>query len=260
MPRGNVVRGGILCVLLSSAVLSCGQRTPTEPDLPVRIVAAPTSDVFTRSPQLEPRELLVDGRPTDIEWNVAGTPIVVLLHGSGGKGGDYSASIRALWTYNPFSGDSVALYLLVQWADPHVDFQEEPLITSVNWHDPDGKPVFDCDTSDPLHDEANGRRATDVHEDKVEIEIYSDSQGAYPADRWRWGASTTDPATPVPPTEFPAAGADEFYGATRHPTGGWSEDFFNSGAGWVRDAGSGTFTENFLPGSNVPRQIASKGP
>jgi hypothetical protein len=258
MLRGNFVGSGILCVLLSAAALSCGTRTPTEPDLPARIVAAPVSDVFTSSPQLEPRELLIDGRPTDIEWNVAGDPVLVLLHGSAGRGGDYYASIRALWSYNPFGGDSVAFYALIQWADPHVDFQEQPLITSVDWHDPDGNDV-NCNATDPLHDEANWRRATDVHEDQVEIELYSDPQGGFPADRWRWGAGTTDPATPVPPTEFPAADPEELVGSNLHPTGGWSEDQFNTGSGWVRDAGRLTYEDNFLPGSDVPVRIASKG-
>ncbi len=259
MLRGNFVSSGILCVLLSATVLSCGTRTPTEPDLPNRIVAAPVSDVFTGSPQLEPRELLIDGRPTDIEWNVAGDPVLVLLHGNEGRGGDYYASVRALWSYNPFGNDSgVALYMLVQWADPGVDFQEQPLITSIDWHDPDGNTV-DCDATDPLHDEANWRRATDVHEDQIEIEVYSDTQGGFPADLWRWGAGTTDPATPVPPTEFPAANPEELVGATLHPTGGWSEDFFNTGSGWVRDAGQPTYEPNFLPGSDVPLRITSKG-
>jgi len=259
MLRGNVVRGGILCVLLSSAVLSCGQRTPTEPDLSTRIVAGPVSEVFTESPQLESRELLIDGRPTDIEWNVAGNPVVVLLRSSEGRGGDYYASVRAVWSYSPFNGDSVALYLLIQWADPQVDFQEEPLVTNVNWHDPDGGPTVDCETQDPLRDEANWHRATDIHEDQVEVEIYSDPEGGYPADRWRWGVGTTDPATPVAQTEFTNADPVEISGGTEHPTGGWSEDLYNSGAGWADDAGTLTVQDNFLPGSNVPLRIASKG-
>ena len=116
----------------------------------------------------------------------------------------------------------------------------------------------DCDTTDPLHDEANWRRATDTHEDQVEVEIYSDEQGAFPADRWRWGAGTTDPATPVAFTEFPAADPAELVGGNQHPTGGWSEDLFNTGSGWVRDAGRVTYEPNFLPGAK-PIRIASKG-
>jgi hypothetical protein len=261
MLRSNLARGGILCVSLSLSLflVSCGQRTPSEPDLPTRIVAVPTSDVFAGSPQLESRELLIDGRPTDIEWNVAGDPTVVLLHGDTGRGGDYFASVRALWSFNPFRQDSVALYLLVQWADAQPDFLEQPLITSVDWTDEDGTSLIDCGSSDPLRDPANWHRDAVLHEDQVEVEIYSSASGAYPADRWRWGAGTTDPVTPVNPTEIPTALPEEILGATLHPTAGWSEDYYNSGAGWVRDAGQLTYEENFASGNAVPLFIASKG-
>lgn len=259
MLRSNLVRGGILFVSLSLTLVSCGQRTPSEPDLPTRIVAVSTTDVFTSSPQLESRELLIDGRATDIEWNVAGTPTVVLLHGDTGRGGDYFASVRALWTYNPFSQDSVALYLLVQWSDPNPDFLEQPLVTSVDWADDDGNSLVDCGSSDPLHDPANWHQATSIHEDQVEVEIYSDASGDYPADRWRWGAGTTDPVTPVNPTEVPTAVPPETDGATTHPVAGWSEDYFNSGSGWVRDAGQLTYEDNTLGGTAVPNFIAGKG-
>jgi len=261
MLRSNLARGGILCVSLALGIslVSCGQRTPSEPDLPTRIVAVPTSDVFANSPQLETRELLIDGRATDIEWNIAGTPTVVLLHGDTGRGGDYFASVRALWSYNPFSQDSVALYLLLQWADPQPDYLEQPLVTSVDWTDDDGNTLVDCDTSDPLHNPANWHQETGVHEDQVEVEIYSDASGDYPADRWRWGAGTTDPVTPVNPTEIPTADPAETAGSTLHPTGGWSEDFYNPGSGWVRDAGQVTYQDNFVSGSAVPLFIAGKG-
>lgn len=259
MLRSNLVRGGILFVSLSLSLVSCGQRTPSEPDLPTRIVAVPTTDVFANSPQLESRELLIDGRATDIEWNVAGTPTVVLLKGDTGRGGDYFASVRAIWTYNPFNQDSVALYMLVQWSDPAPDFLEQPLITSVDWTDDDGNSLIDCETSDPLRDPANWHRNTTLHEDQVEVELYSDASGDYPADRWRWGAGTTDPVTPVNPTEIPTAGPEEIFGSALHPTGGWSEDYYNSGAGWVRDAGQLTYQENFGAGSDVPLYIAGKG-
>jgi len=258
MLRGNVVGGGILCAVLSLFVLSCGERTPTEPDLPTRVVAVPASDIFTSSPQLEPRELLIDGRATDIEWNVTGDPVLLLLRGSEGRGGDYYASVRALWSTDPFNGDSLALYLLLQWADARPDFLEQPLITSASWKNPDGTSP-DCAVSDPLRDPTKWRRATDQHEDQVEIEIYSDADGSYPADRWRWGSGTTDPATPVSTTEFDNAGPEETFGENLHPTAGWSEDFYNSGSGWTRDVGLTTYEDNFVPGSFVPRFIAGKG-
>lgn len=261
MLRSNLARGGILCVSLSLtlSLVSCGQRTPSEPDLPTRLVAVPAADVYANSPQLESRELLIDGRATDIEWNVAGTPTVVLLHGDTGRGGDYFASVRALWSYNPFNQDTIALYLLVQWPDPQPDYLEQPLVTSVDWADDDGHSLVDCTTSDPLRDPANWHQDTSLHEDQVEVEIYSDASGDYPADRWRWGAGTTDPVTPVNPTEIPTALPAEIMGSTLHPTAGWSEDLYNSGSGWVRDAGQITYEDNFNPGSAVPRFIASKG-
>ena len=141
----------------------------------------------------------------------------MLLHGEQGRGGDFYAAVRALWTHNPFNGDTVALYLLVQWSDPQPTYLEQPLITSVDWADEDGNSLIDCRVSDPLRDPANWTQATGLHEDQVEIEIYSDATGAYPADKWRWGAGTTDPITPVNPTEVPTAGADETMGATLHP-------------------------------------------
>jgi hypothetical protein len=261
MLRGNLARSGILFALLSFALvaISCGRRTPSEPDLPTRIVAVPTADIFANSPQLESRELLIDGRPTDIEWNVAGLPTVVLLHGDEGRGGDYFASVRALWTYNPFNQDSVALYLLLQWADPSPDVLEQPLVTSVNWTDDDGNTLVSCSTGDPLHDPANWHRNTSLHEDQVEVELFSDASGGYPADRWRWGAATTDPVTPVNPTEIPTADPEETQGAAQHPTGGWSEDYYNTGSGWNRDAGQLTYTDNFIPGTSVPVFITGKG-
>jgi hypothetical protein len=258
MLRGNLVRGGILCVLLCFSVLSCGRTTPSQPDLPTRIVAAPTTDVFTSSQQLETRELLIDGRATDIEWNVA-APTIVLLKGDGERGGDFFISVRALWTYNPFNQDSVAFYLCLQWPDPAINQIESPLVTRVNWNDPDGNTLVDCSTSDPIHDPANWFLDTSKHEDQVEVEIYSDANGGYPADKWRWGAETTDPVTPVNPTEIPTADPVETQGSTLHPTGGWSEDFYNTGSGWVPDAGDPMFVPNYAGGSFVPLFVANKG-
>src|SRR5262245_48331669 len=104
MFRGNAVRGGILCVLLAAVTLSCGETSPTQPDLPNRIVASSASEVFLTSPQLESRELLIDGRATDIEWNLTGDPVLLLMKGNVGTGGEYYASVRAYWTYDPFGG------------------------------------------------------------------------------------------------------------------------------------------------------------
>jgi hypothetical protein len=265
---GNVVRGGILCVLLAALTLSCGETSPTEPNPPSRIVAVPASEVFLTSPQQEKRELLIDGRATDIEWNLTGSPVMLLMKGNTGTGGEYYASVRAYWTYNPFGGteppdrDTVAFYLLVQWADRGPDRIEQPLITSVDWQDNDNHSLIDCDSSDPLHDEANWHQNLGLHEDQVEVEIYSDPNGAYPADKWRWGAATTDPVTPTSSAEFSSVppGSPELFGQNDHPTGGWSEDFYNSGAGWVLDAGLRTQEDNHLPGSNVPLFIAGKSP
>jgi hypothetical protein len=261
MLRGNVVSGGILCVLFAALTLSCGETSPTQPDLPARIVAVPASEVFANSPQQEPRELLIDGRPTDIEWNLTGSPVLVLLKGNVGTGGEYYASVRAYWTYNPFNGDSVALYLLVQWADRGPDRLEQPLVTSIDWQDDDNHSLIDCGSSDPLHVEANWHQELGLHEDQIEVEIYSDESGALPADRWRWGVATTDPVTPTSSTEFSSVppGSRELFGQNAHPTAGWSEDYYNSGAGWVLDAGARTQEPNTLPGSNVPLFIAGKG-
>jgi hypothetical protein len=261
MFRSKFVSGGILCVLLAALTLSCGETSPTQPNLPNRIVAVPASEVFANSPQQEPRELLIDGRPTDIEWNLTGTPVLVLLKGNTGTGGEYYASVRAYWSYNPFNGDSIALYLLLQWADRGPDRLEQPLVTSVDWQDNDNHSLVDCDSSDPLHDEANWHQELDLHEDQIEVEIYSDPNGALPADKWRWGPATTDPVTPTSSAEFSSVppGSPELFGQNAHPSGGWSDDFYNSGAGWVPDGGRRTQEPNTLPGSNVPLFITGKG-
>ncbi len=265
MLRGNVVRGGILCALLAALTLSCGETSPTQPDLPSRIVAVSAPEVFTNSPQQESRELLVDGRPTDIEWKLTGDPVLLLLKGNTGTGGEYYASVRAYWTYDPYGaneppgGDSIALYLLVQWADRGPDRLEQPLVTSVDWQDDDNHTLVDCGTSDPLRDEANWHQEAGVHEDQIEVELYSNQNGALPADKWRWGAATTDAATPVSMTEYPFADTAEVRGSTVHPSAGFSEDYYNSGAGWVLDGGDLAYEPNHAPGSNIPFSVTGRG-
>lgn len=261
----NRTRAGILFVLVGASVLSCGERTPTEPDPNTRLIAVPQSERFETSPQRESRELLIDGRATDIEWLGTGDPTIVLLRGSnGGGGGDYFLSVRALWSYNAITTDSVALYLLLQWADPTEDRQEQPLVTTVDWQDEDGHSLIDCGTNDAIVNPANWSRSP-LREDQVVIELFSDETGSYPADRWRWGAGTTDPITPVNGTEFVGAVTDgDTYGSELHPGAGLVEDFYNNGSGWVRDAASPTthpymLEDNFIPGSYVPILLADKG-
>jgi len=265
MVRRYMTRAGILFVLVGVSVVSCGERTPTEPDLNARLTAVPVSERFESSPQHESRELLVDGRATDIEWNVAGAPTVVLLKGSeGGGGGDYYLSLRASWSYSALTSDSVALYLLVQWPDPTEDRQEQPLVTSVDWQNATGGSLIDCSTNDAILRPENWTRSPS-HEDQIVVEIFSDVTGSYPADRWRWGAGTTDPITPVNASEFVGAVTDgDNFGSQDHPAAGLAEDFYNDGSGWVRDAASPTahpymLEENFIPGSYVPVLIADKG-
>lgn len=265
MVRRNMTRAGILIVLVGASVLSCGETTPTEPDLNSQVTAVPASERFESSPQHESRELLVDGRATDIEWNIAGEPTVVLLKGSlAGGGGDYYVSLRATWSYSALTSDSVALYLLVQWPDPTEDRQEQPLVTSVDWQTAAGASLIDCTTNDAILRPENWTRSP-LHEDQIEVELFSDANGSYPADRWRWGAGTTDAITPVNGTEFVGAVTDgDTFGSESHPAAGLAEDFYNDGSGWVRDAAAPTahpymLEENFLPGSYVPLTVADKG-
>jgi hypothetical protein len=261
----DVTRAGILFVLIASATFSCGERTPTEPDPSSRVIAVPVSERYENSPQRELRELLIDGRATDIEWNIAGTPTVVLLKGSrAGGGGDYYISIRALWSFDAVSGDSVALYLLVQWADPFPDRLELPLVTSVDMADEDGNPLVDCATNDALVRPSSWTRSS-IREDQILVDVFSTENEGYPADRWRWGAGTTDPISPVNGTEFQGANnTGDTLGQTKHPAAGVVDDFFNNGSGWIGDETStgphpSFYEENFQPGSFVPKFIADKG-
>jgi hypothetical protein len=148
----------------------------------------------------------------------------------------------------------------LQWPDRTENRLEHPLVTSADVISDAGDSLIDCSTDNALVRESSWSRSPD-REDQVTIDFYSDSLGSYPADVWRWGAETTDPATPVNPTEFtgaPLTGED--YGSTYHPGAGWLEDLYDTGGGAVRDAGHYTYEDsNTLPGSNVPLFIASKG-
>ena len=260
MLRGDTFRVGILCVLLGSMTLSCGERTATEPDLPSMIVAAPSPEAFLTSPQRETRELLIDGRATDIEWQGTGQPTLLLMRGDrAGGGGDFYASVRALWSYNSLNNDSVAVYFLIDWPDRTENRFESPLVTDVNWQADDGSDLIDCSTDDALVNPAHWHRS-ELHEDQVVVELYSDDAGSYPADKWRWGAATTDELTPVAITEFQGAGSDgDTLGSTSHPTAGVMDDFYSTGGAWVPDIGFPFRKDNFLAGTSVPIRIANKG-
>lgn len=276
------VRAGVLFAVAAAGAISCGDDAVTIPDPPSSVVAVQAFEQFLNSAQQETRELLIDGRVTDIEWNITGDPVIILLQGDG-AGANYYVSVRSLWTKDRF-GDPDAFYLLLQWPDRVEDRLEEPLVTSANvladapdtlitTNPPDtlfialGDTLIDCTTTGPtgsspntLVDESSWSRSS-LQEDEVQIEIFSDSLGSYPADVWRWGAETTDPATPVNCTEFVGACLDgDDFGSNDHPGAGYLEDLYDMGGGAVRDAGAWTYINaNHTPGSNVPLRIASKG-
>jgi hypothetical protein len=218
-----------------------------------------TGEQFLNSPQQEHRELLVDGRATPIEWNVAGSPTFVLMSGING-GGDYLLSVRSLWSYDRF-GQNAAIYFLLQWPDPSQSVLEQPLINdSIDVFDDNGNQLFDCAVDDRVIRPTSWHRATNVHEDQVVIEIFSDSLGSYPADNWRWGAGTTDPVYPTSGVEFVGATEDSI-GSTIHPAAGFMEDRYDIGGGPVDDVGRLTYHDNFHIYANgiVPDSIPSKG-
>lgn len=259
MPRSLKVRAGILFAVLPWFAIGCGTKTATQPGLSSNVTAVATGEQFLNSPQQEPRELLVDGRATPIEWNVAGSPTFVLMTGVNG-GGDYLLSLRSLWTYDRF-GANAAIYFLLQWPDPSQSVLEQPIINdSIDVFDDNGNQLFDCAVDDRVIRPTTWHRATNVHEDQVVIEIFSDSMGSYPADNWRWGAGTTDPVNPVSGVEFPGANEDSV-GSTSHPAAGFMEDRFDIGGGPVDDEGRVTYHDNFHVYANgiVPDSIPSKG-
>ena len=110
---------------------------------------------------------------------------------------------------------------------------------------------------------------SDIQEDEVTIEFFSDELGSYPKDVWRWGASTTDFSSPVNCTEFVGACTDgDAVGSTEHPSAGTLDDFYDTGAGPVLDAygvdQNGVPTglshiPNHRPASAVPLRLVDKG-
>jgi hypothetical protein len=264
MISSKSIRAGILVAIATAGSLSCGETEFTQPNPTGGVVAVRTFERFLNSPQQESRELLIDGRVTDIEWNVTGDPSIVLMEGVSGNGGSYYVSVRSLWTVGALGPDGI-LFLL-QWPDLSENRFEEPLFTSADIITEQGD-TLQCGTDDTLVREESWTRSDD-QEDEVTIEFYSDSLGSYPSDVWRWGASTTDFASPVALTEFQGAGTEnDTLGVLLHPLAATMEDFFDTGGGPIRDsfrypgenAPRVTFIPNHVEGSNVPRRIADKG-
>ncbi|MBI4364029.1 MAG: hypothetical protein HY568_01235 [Candidatus Latescibacteria bacterium] len=244
--------------------MSCGTKAPTQPGLDQSIVASAGPERFLSSPQGEARELLLDGRATDIEWNIAGSPAYVLLRGAdGGGGGDFYVAVRTLWSYDPRFGDLKAFYLLLQWPDRSADYQDRPIVNdSIDILDDSGNLLVDCRAGNDALVRPRSWHRSPIEEDQVVIEIFSDSLGSYPADNWRWGAGTTDPIIPSSPVEFLGAITDgDTLGATVHPAAGFADDRWDLGGGPVDDVGRKGYFDNFtlFPDGIVPNFIASKG-
>jgi hypothetical protein len=249
MLRRHSVRAGLLFALVLTGSLSCGETSPTEPGLPSNLTAPAFSENFETSPLRESRELLIDGRPTDIEWNGTGDPTFVIARGAGGN---FFVLVRTLWTFDAVTGNPAGVYFMLQWPDREENRLEEPLVTTLDTGDEDGVNQVDCNSDTRVTDPAFWYRDTNQREDQVVVELYADSTGGYPADMWRWGAGTTDPSVPVNPTEYQSAGEDETRGAADHPLGGAVDDFYNTGSGWSLDLGLRSAIPNALPGSPVP--------
>jgi hypothetical protein len=258
MPRRSKIRAGILIAIFPWFATSCGTKIATQPGLPDSLTAVPAPEEYLTSAQQERRELLVDGRPTPIEWNVCGEPIFVLTRGVGG-GGDFLLAMRSLWTYDRF-GSPQGIYFLLQWPDPTPSYLDRPIVNdSIDVFDDHGNPTFDCATNDIIRRPTSWHRSP-IEEDQVVVEIFSDSLGSYPADNWRWGAGTTDPVFPTSVVEFVGASEDTV-GATQHPAAGFMEDRWDMGSGPVDDLGRVTFHDNFTlyPNGIVPDSIVDKG-
>src|SRR6266850_8546649 len=148
MHRGKLFRVGILFAVLPWLAISCGETKPTQPDLASFVVAPAAPERFETSSQREARELLVDARPTPIEWNVAGNPNYFLASGRGGGGGDFYVSVRSLWSHDRF-GNEKAFYLLIQWPDLTRNLLERPIVNdSIDIFDDQGHRLVDCTTND----------------------------------------------------------------------------------------------------------------
>ncbi len=260
MFRAGIVRAGILIAIAAAGTISCGKSKLTQPNPKSDVVAVRGFERFLNSSQRESRELLIDGRVTNIEWDLTGNPSVILLQGGAGGGGNYYVLVRSLWTINQFN-ETDGFYLLLEWPDRTENRLQEPLITSADvLSDVGGDTLIHCQTNDTLIRESSWSRSSD-QEDQVTIEMFSDSLGSFPADVWRWGAETTDLCTPVNGTEFVGANTTgDTLGATTHPGAGYFEDLYDMGGGPVRDVGNWTYIlTNHNPGSNVPLFIVSKG-
>src|SRR6266850_2090045 len=271
MPRSSIVRAGILFAVLPWFAISCGTKTATEPGLNQSVTSVSAPEQFLNSAQQEHRELILDGRPTPIEWNIAGPPAYVLMHGIGG-GRDLLLAMRSVWTYDRF-GAPVAVYFLFQWPDGTPSFLDHPIVNdSVDILDDLGNLLVDCRArTDTLGNIIPGNDAlirptswhrSPIEEDQMTVEIFSDSLGSYPADDWRWGAGTTDPCFSSSTIEFQNAGPDgDSRGQFTHPVAGFMEDRYDIGNGPVRDQGRITYQYNYTQYSNgvVPDSIASKG-
>jgi hypothetical protein len=262
MPRLMRPRKGILFAVLPLLALSCGKRSPTEPTtLAADIPAVPVYDAFYNPiPALTVgRELLIDGRATQIEWDASGVGNFILLRGVNG-GGDYFANLRAEWTRDEFQ-HPIALQLLLQWPDLTENRIDHPIVDdSIDVYDAEGNLEFDCSTDNRVIRPTSWHRGNDV-EDQVEIEIFPTSMGGYPHDNWRWGAATTDPCTPVSPIDFPGADSTtDATGAHDHPLAGFCEDRWDMGAGPVDDQGPLSYAPNYTqyPDGVVPKVVASK--
>ncbi len=263
MPSVRFVRTGILCAVLAATTLSCGETQPTEPNPVSDIIAVKGNEQFLGSPQQESRELLIDGRVTDIEWDITGDASIIGMHNeSGGRGGTYYVSVRSLWTINRFN-DPDGILFLVQWPDPTENRLHMPLVTTADVI-VNGDTLIDCskgkntgDLVDPAHWTIN----RNIQEDEVSIEVFSTQSGGLPKDIWRWGSGTTDPCTPVSATEFPGAVGDgDSVGSTSHPGGAYMEDLYDNGSGPVRDAGKWTYQlANHDSTTAVPLFIVNKG-
>lgn len=265
MQRLRLLRVGVLFAALPLLVLSCGERNPTEPvTLASEIDAVPVYDVFYSTSSIldVPREILIDSRATQIEWDAAGAGNFVKMSGAyGGRGGDYYADVRAEWTRDKF-GRTVAFQLVVQWPDLTEDRLDHPIVDdSIDvFNDVTGAPNFACDSTDIIVNPHSWHRG-DREEDEVTVELFPTSSGGYPADNWRWGAATTDLAFPTSPSEYPFDLDVDIVGATLHPQAGFAEDRWDQGSGPVDDDGPAIAEPNYTsyPDGVVPRFIASKG-